>query len=108
MHELKRPGARTGGAQFLAHVVFDGLDVMIDARFDLLDGRRGERTGFARQLLGAAAHGRGDEGKRQLRNAGAQVQQPLRFDADALADESRLGQERSQGLGRRPVAAVYR
>jgi hypothetical protein len=46
MHELEQRSVRTRALQTLAHVVLHRLDVVIDARLDLLDtcgGFRGRR-----------------------------------------------------------------
>ena len=43
-----------------------------------------------KELRGAAAHGRVEHREWQLRDRGAEMQQPVRFDADALADEPRF------------------
>jgi hypothetical protein len=60
MHELKSAFGCASREQFLPHVVFPSLDVMIDARFDRLHCGCGELARFARQLLRTAAHGRGE------------------------------------------------
>ena len=37
MHQLQRRGRGAGGRELLADVVFDRLDVVVDARLDRLD-----------------------------------------------------------------------
>ena len=51
MHQLEGRRRRAGGGELLAHVVLHGLDVVIDARLDALDGRGRAGVGRVGQLL---------------------------------------------------------
>jgi len=92
----------------LTQVVFNSLDVVIDALLDGLDGRRRCRLGCGRQLTRALAH-RGRELRAgQLRHRRRQMQQPQRLDTDALADQSALGEQAAQRRARGAVAPIHR
>ncbi len=106
MHVLELGIVGTGTLQLLAHVVFDGLDVMVDARLDRLDP-----VGFAVQSGGGHQL---ERGARRLGNAGrnrqpvdaAQVQVPQRLDSHALPDQSRLAAQLAQLRQLSRIAAV--
>ena len=108
VHQLQGRRRRAGLLERPAHVVLDRLHVVVDARFDCLHRLRGTRIVGAGEFCGTGTHRRAQRSAGQLRRRCRQVQQPLRFDADALTDEPGLGQEAAQGRGRRAVAAVDR
>ena len=108
MHQLEGRGRGARGAQLLAHVVFDRLHVMIDARFDGLDGSGGERIRRARQRQCPLTHGGAELRAGQARRGGRQVQEPLRLDAYALADEPGLRERGTQRGSARAVATIDR
>ena len=90
VHELEGGSGGPGRSELLAYVVLDGLDVVVDAPLDALDGCRRSLIGRLCQLLGTLAHRRAERRACQLRNRRAEMQQPLRLDADALADQTGL------------------
>jgi hypothetical protein len=108
VHQLERRIRGPDRSQLLAYVVLNGLDVVIDALLDRLDGRRRCRLGRGCKLTRALAH-RGRELRAgQLRHRRRQVQQPLRLDADALADQSALREQAAQRRARGAVAPIHR
>ncbi len=108
MHQLQRRGTRARSGELGADIVFDRLDVMVDARLDQLDGRGGGCSGRLGQVLRAFTYRGSKLRAGQLRRGGRDMQQPARFDADALADESALGKQHPQRRGGRAIAAVKR
>jgi hypothetical protein len=106
MHQLEGSGGSSSGRELLAYVVLHGLDVVVDPRLDALDGCRRALIGGLRKLLGPLAHLRAECRAGKLRNGGAEMQEPLRLDADALADQPSLRQQAAQWLGGGTVAPI--
>ena len=87
MHELEHSFACANCQELLPYVVLYRLDVMADARFDLLHSWRRRLARFVGQFPGPSAHALAKLRMRQLRHVVAKVQEPVCLDADALADE---------------------
>ena len=108
MHELEGRIGGAGPGELLAHVVFDRLDVVVDARLDRLDGFRRGWLGRGCELACALAHRGAEVGSRQLRHGRRHVQQPLRLDADALENKCALGEQATERCGRCLIAPIHR
>ena len=84
-------GARDREA--VAHVVLDGLDIVIDARLDRLDGRGGIRGRIAAASSARPRqHGGVDRRERAVARPVGERQKPQRLDAHTLAHQPRLGE----------------
>ena len=108
MHDLESCLAGSRRGQLLAHIVFNSLYIVVRARFDGLHRCGGIRIRLVRELARARDDFGVERGAGKLRNGRRQVQQPLRLDPNALADQSGFGEKVAQWLGGRTVAAIYR
>ncbi len=106
MHQIQVRGGGAGTLQHLAHVVLDGLHIVIGPRLDAFDGIGGIRRRLPGEPDGRGPHVPGQLRPGQHRRGLRQVQQPMGLDAYAFADQSGLGQQLPQGLGGAPIAAI--
>ena len=108
VHQFEQRRRRASGREGVAHVVFHGFDIVIDAPLDRLDGRRSAAARIGHQTCGAGAHARRQWAAGKLGQGIGQLQQPQGLDADALADEAGFGKEITQRRRGRRITAVDR
>ena len=94
------------GGELLAHEIFHGLHVVVDAALDGLDGGRRIVARLEREARGELLHGVGQRLRQDLRHGFGQRQQPGGFDAHALADQAAFRQHRAQRVGALAVSAI--
>ncbi len=102
-------GSAPRGRQLFAHIVFDGLHVVIDALLDHLDcaGRAGS-AGAAASATAQAAHRGWSADCSSDGRACLECEKPQGFDPDAFADQGGFAEEFAQRIGSAGVAAVDR
>ncbi len=93
MHQLEHRRGGAAGGEFLAHEVLHGLHVVVDARFDGLDGRRRVVTRLQRQARGQLAD-----------RLGQRLAEDLRARNRPGTAARRLRCEHARGSGRFPTA----
>ena len=109
MHQLQLRGRGARRPQCVAHEIFDGLDVVIDALLDGLDRRRAVVTGIVGELRAVSRRTAGPSGMAgRCRSDSASCSTHRASTRTALADQPAFGQQHCERFDRGTVTTVDR